>query len=169
VPVATLSGDRGIAEDEEEGSGGGEGPWRVAGPTSCCSCDLIARSWAARGLCAGAASCHGRAPAAAHPLAPAAPRATPCRADAKRKAAQPLADDPAAAAGEVSFIADVFFLTQRHLHASLMPAVHRCLAWGAHSAREHPGRRLGAGCHAPAARPRTHTPARTGCRAADGG
>ncbi|KIZ03660.1 hypothetical protein MNEG_4303 [Monoraphidium neglectum] len=67
VPVATLSGDRGIVEGD-----GGEGGDQGAKPPP--------------------------------PL---------------------MADDPTAAAAETSFIADVFFLTQRHLHTGLMPAVHR--------------------------------------------
>lgn len=36
-----------------------------------------------------------------------------------------VAADPAAAAGQASFIAEVFFIAQRYMRVGLMPAVHR--------------------------------------------
>lgn len=40
---------------------------------------------------------------------------------------QVVADDPALAAGAASFVAEVFFLSQRYMHVGLLPAVHRCV------------------------------------------
>jgi hypothetical protein len=36
-----------------------------------------------------------------------------------------VAADPAAAAGQASFIAEVFFIAQQYMRVGLMPAVHR--------------------------------------------
>jgi hypothetical protein len=41
-----------------------------------------------------------------------------------------VAADPGAAAGEASFISEVFFVAQRYIKVGLMPAVHRWVVGG---------------------------------------
>ena len=126
MPVATLSGDRGIAED----AGGADGTDGADAAD-------------------GAAVADGAAPGGQQQQQQQQQEQQERR---RRKAAlaSPLADDPAAAAGECSFIADVFFLAQRHLHASLLPAVHRCaFAWGGGVRSRNAQRGWGAGAMSP--------------------
>jgi hypothetical protein len=106
-------------------------------PTHACAPACSTAGWCGLGRRA-ALGLHTVAPGGCHPLLllhsrqslrlKLRPPIRPCSARPGAKPPPPLmADDPTAAAAETSFIADVFFLTQRHLHTGLMPAVHRCV------------------------------------------